>query len=81
MIDKKQLQALKELQEKLQRKGVSMNTWGKTEEHTARNPMFDKQVEVWVQVKDLLEVQVKKDQDKIIELQEMIDRLKHGGGR
>lgn len=81
MIDKKQLQALKELQEKLNKKGVSMNTWGKTEEHTAKNPMLDKQVDMWDQVKGILEEQVKKDQEKIIELQEMVDRLKHGGGR
>lgn len=81
MIDKKQLQALKELQDRLKKKGVSMNTWGKTEEHTTKNPMFDKQIDMWSQVSNLLEEQVKKDQSKIAELQEMIDRLKHGGGR
>lgn len=81
MIDKKQLQALKELQEKLQEKGVSMNTWGKTEERKSENPILNKQLTMWSQMSELLEEQVKKDQSKVAELQEMIDRLKHGGGR
>lgn len=78
MNDREQLKAL---QEKLKKRGVSFGTWGETEEHKAEIPLLKNQMSLWKKTKEILEEQVKKDQEKIIELQEMLDRLKHGGGR
>lgn len=80
-IDKNQLQALADLVEKMKGKGVDMGTWTETEEHQAEHPMLKNQKAMWVKMRGLLEEQVKKDQDKVVELQELVDRIKHGGGR
>lgn len=80
-LDKEQLKALFELSEKLEKKGVKLGQWGETEEHQSENPLFKDQKEMWEQARTLLQEQVKKDQEKIAELQEMVDRLKHGGGK
>lgn len=79
--DKDQLKALAELMGKMESKGVKMGTWTETEEHQAEHPMLKNQKTMWVKMRGLLEEQVKKDQEKVVELQELVDRLKHGGGR
>ena len=79
--DKNQIKALAELMEKMQSKGVDMGTWTETEEHQAEHPMLKNQKTMWVKMRGLLEEQVKKDQEKVVELQELVDRIKHGGGR
>jgi hypothetical protein len=79
--DKDQIKALAELMEKMRGKGVDMGTWTETEEHQAEHPMLKNQKTMWVKMRGLLEEQVKKDQEKVVELQELVDRLKHGGGR
>ena len=79
--DKDQVKALAELMEKMRGKGVGMGTWTETEEHQAEHPMLKNQKTMWDKMRGLLEEQVKKDQEKVVELQELIDRLKHGGGR
>lgn len=76
--DKEQLKAL---QEKLKSKGVKIGEWSETKEHKAEIPILSDQLSLWKKTKGLLEEQVKKDQEKLAELQEMLDRIKHGGGR
>ena len=81
MIDREQLKALSELEKKLKEKGVTLGQWGETKENEVENPMLNKQLEMWKNLKGMLVEQVEKDQSKIAELQEVLDRIKHGGGR
>ena len=80
-INKSQFQSLSDLKDQMKDRGVDMGTWKETEEHQAEHPMLKRQKVMWEKMRVMLEEQVKKDQDKLVELQELVDRLRHGGGR
>jgi len=80
-IDREQMKALAELEKRLAEKGVKLGEWTETEEHKAENPLLKDQAKMWEIAKELLEEQVRKDREKLVEMQEMLDRIKHGGGR
>jgi len=81
MSDKNQQEQLEDLIKKLNARGVKLGEWGETKEGTIRHPLFEKQVSLYKKLKKVLEAQVVKDQRKLVELQEVLDKLKHGGGQ
>lgn len=81
-LTEEQKKQIEEFRRKLKSKGLDFGSWGDTEEkESVRHPMFDKQVEIYKKIVPLLQHQVDTDIEKIAKLQEVIERLKHGGGQ
>ena len=81
-LNEEQKKQLDEFKKKLESKGVDLGAWGETEgRENVRHPMFEGQVEIFKKIVPLLQNQVDADIEKVIQLQEVIERLKHGGGQ
>ena len=71
---------IREMLEDLASKGAKPGAWGKTVPGKHTHPFVERQKESLESMKKVFEAQVQKDQEQIEALQEMLQRLKHGGG-
>jgi len=71
---------LEELRKKMKEMGVEPNQWRAAGGTTAVPPTIDRQRDLLNQATGLLEMQLEKDRKMVAELQERVNRLKHGGG-
>lgn len=82
--EQERVKAFEEAFERLRRKGF-MNGWNKPsrpneEINISQMQTLKKTAKAMEQLEKLLQQEVKKDQQKIDELNEKLQRLKHGGG-
>ena len=71
---------LEELRKKLGEMGIKPDQWREAGGTTAVPPTIERQKKLLVQAQKLLEQQLEDDKNKVAELQERLNRLKHGGG-
>jgi hypothetical protein len=64
----------------LKKKGAEPGAWGKTVPGKHSHPFVERQKASLESMKKVFEAQVQQDQEQIEALQEMLQRLKHGGG-
>lgn len=82
--EQERIKAFEETIERLRKKGF-MNGWNKPPRpneqiNLSSMPSLQKTAKALEQLERLLNEEVKKDQDKIDDLKEKVERLKHGGG-
>jgi len=71
---------LEEIQAQLEALGIQQDSWRESPGGVRKSPLVEKQKEALLQVKALLEHQLEQDQNRVAELYEQVDRIKHGGG-
>lgn len=69
-----------EIMEELKMLGVDLNAWGETQPTETVLPTVDRQREALTRLRDTLEGMVASDQAAVLQLQEQIIRMEHGGG-
>lgn len=69
-----------DLRKQLERLGIKPGSWKDNPGGPAKSAFLDKQVAILAKIRDLLQAQLNKDVAEVAELQEKVDRLKHGGG-
>lgn len=69
-----------EIQQLLDKFGVTIGEWDGMEEHSTRPPVMDRQAQTLVKLKKFLDQMVAQDQQALATLREQLSRLEHGGG-
>ena len=64
----------------LERHGVKPGAWQATESRKLKPAFIERQKDMLVKVKDLLEAQLEEDKKSLVKAQETLNRLRHGGG-
>lgn len=72
--------SLDELRAKLDELGIPHDSWGAAGGRVAQPPRIEEYKRLLTKIKELLEEQVKKDNERISELHAVLMRAKHGGG-
>jgi hypothetical protein len=72
---------VEEVKEMLRGMGMPVDGWGEVQSGTVQSPFVERQREMLIKVRDLLQMQIQRDFETVGELQEKVDRLKHGGGK
>lgn len=71
-----------DIKAKLEEMGIPTGGWAKSSGgHRPLPPTLVRQRALLEKLRGLVEVQVEKDKEKLAELYETMNRLKHGGGR
>jgi len=71
---------LEEMRAKLDELGIPHDGWAPGGDRVAQPPMIDRYKKLLVQVRSLLEEQVKEDVKRQGELHAVLQQIKHGGG-
>lgn len=71
---------LEEMRAKLDEAGLPHDQWTKTPGGKTKSPILERQKNLLIKLKGLLELQVEQDKEKLTDLHTTLQRLKHGGG-
>lgn len=69
-----------DIKEQLRQLGLRSGEWASTAEGPRMPPAIGRQKVLLEKVRDVFQEQINRDRDQIVQLQETIERLKHGGG-